>query len=228
MESGIPRAMAGVALVFAVAASACGGGDVPAAPPSPSTPRGSGSPGPGPAAAPPELQTFDFGGDFELMDQAGASFRLSGRRDRTHLLFFGYASCPDFCPVTLSLLTRVQERLAGQGYSSPAFTTLFVSIDPERDTPERLTDYLGYFALDAIGLTGSQEQIDEVVRQYAAMVQPTPESTDERPLLAHSTYVYLIDGAGTVRYTFRHDDSAEFIASGVAQLLGNTATSGDR
>ncbi len=167
----------------------------------------------------PVLQNFGIGGDFVLQAHDGSAFDLAAHRGEVFLLFFGYTHCPDFCPTTLSLLAQVSERL---GDRAARVVTLFISIDPERDEPERLGEYLGYFGVRAIGLTGTVDEIDAVVAAYAGQYEVASEPNEE-PVLGHSTYTYLIDGEGLVRYTFRPDDAPEFIADGVRQVLDETA-----
>lgn len=186
----------------------------PPAPEGP-TPRSTTDPG-GELRAPLMLQPFDIGGDFVLTDHQGAEFGLADHRGEVFLMFFGYTSCPDFCPRTLSLIARATERLGDQ---ANAVTTLFVSVDPERDTPQKLAQYLEYFDIKAIGLTGSKEQIDLVVPMYAARYEAEPGTSDAALTFAHTTYIYLIDQQGRVRYTFMHNDTPEFIAAGIEQVL---------
>ena len=164
---------------------------------------------------PPALQSFGIGGDFVLDAHDGSVFDLAAHRGEVFLLFFGYTRCPDFCPTTLSLLAQATDRL---GERAAEVTTLFVTVDPQHDVPERVGEYLGYFGVRATGLTGSVEQIDAVVAAYAGIYE-TASETEEGSILGHSTYTYLIDRRGHVRYTFRPDDAPQFIADGVAQVL---------
>ena len=165
--------------------------------------------------SPPVLQRFNIGGDFVLDAHDGSVFDLAAHRGEVFLLFFGYTRCPDFCPATLSLLAQVSERL---GDRASGVTTLFVSIDPQHDGSERLGEYLGYFGVPAIGLSGSVDRIDDVVAAYAGSYE-TVSSSENGPMFGHSAYTYLIDRAGGVRYTFRPDDAPRFIADGVNQVL---------
>lgn len=169
--------------------------------------------------SPPVLQRFNIGGDFVLDAHDGSVFDLAAHRGEVFLLFFGYTRCPDFCPATLSLLAQVSERL---GARASGMTVLFVSIDRRHDDPERLGEYLSYFGVPAIGLTGSVDQIDEVVGAYAGLYEIVSDS-EGGPLFGHSTYTYLIDRAGGVRYTFRPDDAPQFVVDGVKQVLDEAA-----
>ena len=163
----------------------------------------------------PPLQDYGgIGGDFALVDQHGAPFELQGLRGQAAMLFFGYTYCPDVCPVTLSKMGRVYQLL---DEDQQELTTLFVTVDPKRDTQEKLAEYLDYFALDAIGLRGDKEEIDQVVRQYGAHYSLGEEQAAY--LVDHSTYTYLIDQQGKVRFLFRQSDGPELMAAVTEQLF---------
>ena len=165
---------------------------------------------------PVELLDLEVGGDFSLTDDQGAVFQLADHRGEVFLLFFGYTTCPDFCPLTFSRLTRAYDLL---GDRAEEVTTLLVSVDPERDDPARLAEYLGFFDVRSTGLTGTKEEIDAVVDAYAAVYERVESESAAGPLFNHSTYLYLIDGEGRVRYLFGHGETPERIAEGVRLLL---------
>jgi protein SCO1/2 len=132
------------------------------------------------------------------------------------LLFFGYTVCPDFCPMTLSKLVQVHESL---GDASPGFLAVFVSLDPERDSPETVAEYLSYYGIEAVGLTGSREEIDAIVSSYGGSYSLDEVDSAMGYLVTHSTYLYLIDERGRVRHLFGSLDDAAAIERGVRQLL---------
>ncbi|MCH2659095.1 SCO family protein [bacterium] len=170
-----------------------------------------------PADVPPLRDFGGIGGDFALTDQRGAPFALQSLRGRAAMLFFGYTYCPDICPVTLSKMGRVYQLL---GERESELATLFVTVDPERDTAEKLSEYLDYFAIDAIGLGGSKEQIDEVIGQYGGHYSLDREEGQVADYLVdHSTYTYLIDQQGRVRFLFRQSDGPELMAAVTQQLF---------
>ena len=165
----------------------------------------------------PPLQDYGgIGGDFWLVDQRGELFELQALRGRAAMLFFGYTYCPDICPVTLSKMSRVYE-LLGKGEQDLA--TLFVTVDPERDTEEKLAEYLDYFAIKAIGLRGDKEQIDQVIGQYGGHYSLDKEEGRADYFVDHSTYTYLIDQQGMVRFLFRQSDEPELMAVVAEQLF---------
>jgi protein SCO1/2 len=162
------------------------------------------------------LQTYDFGGDFTLTDQNGARYTMSEHRGRITLLFFGYTLCPDVCPTTLSKLTQVYRSL---GPRSDSVSTVFVSVDPDRDTPQALRDYLQNFGIKVVGLTGTRQDVDTATSKFR--VSYTIEQSDSAAgyLVSHTTLLYLIDEQGRLRHMFKHSDSPETITTIVKQLM---------
>jgi protein SCO1 len=163
------------------------------------------------------LPVLPVGGDFTLTDHDGRRFELSSLRGKAVLIFFGYTSCPDACPTTLSKLAAVYRRL---GDDAQRVKTLYISVDPERDTPAVLKEDLGSFQLDALGLTGSKAEIDRVVALYGAEYEiiPTPESASKYTV-AHSTTLYALDAAGKTRMEFPYEATVDQIASGLRRVL---------
>ena len=106
-----------------------------------------------------KYNSFNPSSDFVLKDQDGRDFHLKDHRGKTVILFFGYLSCPDICPTTLSKLARVYKLL---GTDQEKVLTVFVTVDPERDSPSKLKEYLEYFSIKAVGLTGTKAEVDEV------------------------------------------------------------------
>jgi protein SCO1/2 len=170
---------------------------------------------PVPLEVPPLQDYGGIGGDFELEDQRGEGFALQGLRGKAAMLFFGYTYCPDICPVTLSKMGRVYELL---GAREKDLATIFITVDPERDTRDKLAEYLDYFAIDAIGLRGSKEEIDQVIGQYGGHYSLGKEEGQADYFVDHSTYTYLIDQQGKVRFLFRQSDGPELM-TGVTRLL---------
>jgi protein SCO1 len=166
-----------------------------------------------------DLPVLNIGGDFALTDHNGQRFELSSLRGKAVLIFFGYTSCPDVCPTTLSKLASVYKRL---GDDAKRVKTLYISVDPDRDTPDVLKADLGNFELDAVGLTGTKAEIDKVVQLYGATYQivPLPES-EAKYSVAHSTDMYALDEAGRTRLTFPYEATVDQIVSGVRTILAS-------
>jgi protein SCO1/2 len=157
------------------------------------------------------------GGDFVLIDQDSTRFDTATLRGKAVFVFFGYSQCPDVCPTTLSKLSSVAHRL---GADRDRMTVVYVSVDPERDTPSVLKADLDNFDLDAVGLTGSKEEIDRVVAQYGAAYEmiPVPESA-ARYLVNHSTTLYLLDPEGRLARAFPYEATMDELVEAVRSLL---------
>lgn len=164
----------------------------------------------------PEPKRYEFGSDFVLTDQDGRPFDTASLRGKTVLLFFGYTHCPDACPRTLSRLSRVHSLL---GDRADDVQTVYVSVDVERDTPERLKEYLSYYGFPVIGLTGSAEEVDHAAGEYGVYHAVSEESSEAGPLFDHTLLIYLLDDEGTLRYLFQPDDSPEVMAGVVRKVL---------
>jgi protein SCO1 len=156
-----------------------------------------------------------FGGDFSLTNQDGGRFRLEDIRGRPALLFFGYTSCPDMCPVTMS---RITGALSKVGSAAAEVVTLFVSVDPARDTPAVMKEYVGSFSTPVIGLTGTQDEIAKVAAQYHASFEIVPTGT-RNYLVNHTSAIFLIDRAGRLRQYFKYDEKPETIAAALKTVL---------
>lgn len=172
-----------------------------------------------PAATP--LPVLPIGGDFTLTDHENRPFELTSLRGKAVLIFFGYSSCPDACPTTLSKLSTVARRL---GDDRAKIQALYVSVDPDRDTPPVLKADMENFSIGALGLTGTKAQIDTVVKQYAAAYEivPTPESA-AKYTISHTTAVYALDAAGRVRTTFSYEASVDEIVTGIRAILADAS-----
>lgn len=133
-----------------------------------------------------------IGGDFSLTDHQGQTFSLQQLRGKVVLLFFGYTFCPDICPTELAGLARV---LDGLGADADRVEGVFISLDPERDSPRVLKDYLGYFNRRLIGLTGSAEDIRAVATRYRVRYQKHPLPNGGYSL-DHAANLYIIDQGG--------------------------------
>ena len=169
-----------------------------------------------PRDVPPLKDYGGIGGAFELQNQRGEVFRLEQLEGRPAMLFFGYTYCPDICPVTLSKMAAVYRLL---DLEPTDLQTIFITVDPERDTQEKLAEYLAYFQIGALGLTSTPDKIDAVVRQYGGYYTLNKQGESANYLADHSTYTYLIDQQGQVRFLFRPGDSPEYMAAVSRQLF---------
>ncbi len=135
-----------------------------------------------------------MGGDFELTDHNGELFKLQDERGKLVLMFFGYTSCPDVCPMELSSLSHLLDLL---GTNASKVRTLFISVDPERDTPEVLKRYVSYFNPQLLGLTGTAKQLAEVTLQYHAQNSVNANTKKiKNYTVNHSANLYVVNGEG--------------------------------
>lgn len=156
-----------------------------------------------------------LGGDFSLTDQFGNQFELQQLRGKVVLLFFGYTYCPDICPTELSSINMLLRQLQGDAEQVQG---IFVSVDPERDTPEVLKKYLAYFNKSLIGLTGSSEEVATVAAQYRAKYAKH-ERTDGPYSMDHSASLYVIDRVGKLSTVIPYGLPPEHMLGVVQHLL---------
>lgn len=171
--------------------------------------------------APAPVPVLPIGGDFALMDHNGQRFELSSLRGKVVLIFFGYTFCPDACPTTMSKLASVYRQL---GTDARRVKTLYISVDPQRDTPAVLKADLSNFEVDALGLTGTKEEIDKAVALYGAAYEivPTPDSA-AKYTVAHTTSLYALDTTGRTRIEFPYEATVQQIVAGVKAILASSA-----
>jgi protein SCO1 len=132
--------------------------------------------------------------DFSLRGSDGKELKLSSYRGKVVILGFGFTSCPDICPTTLATLAQAHKKLLAQGND---VQVIYITVDPERDTPARMHTYLKAFDPTFIGGTGSPEQLATVRREYG--IQAARKNYGENYSFGHSSFIYLIDRKGALR-----------------------------
>lgn len=137
-------------------------------------------------------QTSSIGGPFTLVDQTGAPVTETTLKGKPHIVFFGFTHCPDICPTALFDMTQVLNALGPDAAKTGA---LFVTVDPARDTPEAMKAYLSSFSPEIRGLTGTQEQVDGIVKAFRVYVKKVPLA-DGDYTMDHTAVVYLMDKNG--------------------------------
>src|ERR1700722_8916051 len=165
----------------------------------------------------PAKQAFDF----HLTDQDGKPFQLSQTRGKAVLFSFGFTHCPNVCPTTLSDLAKVYQALPAKDREK--VQVLFVSIDPRRDKPETLRNYVPYFNDSFIGLTGTEAQLAEAAKAYGAyyeIVQDSAANPDSYTV-NHSALTYLIspDGKWKLLYNFDQLGDSKKMVQDIQQVL---------
>jgi protein SCO1/2 len=161
-------------------------------------------------------EPFPVASEIELTRSDGSSFRLSEMRGNIVLLFFGYTACPDVCPTTLAelklSLAELSEKDAAQ------VKVLFVTVDPERDTPARVQEYVGRFNPEFIGLSGSQTELEKIWQAYGVYREIANPSV-ENYTVDHTARVTMIDGQGNLRVSFGFATPVEDIVHDLKLML---------
>jgi len=133
-----------------------------------------------------------IGGDFTLTDHHGHEFTLASLRGSVVVLLFGYTSCPDICPTELNVVSSLLKQ-----YKQPVVKAVFVTVDPARDTVDKLANYVSFFHPAITGLTGSNREIADVASQYH--VRFSRHGEPDNYSIDHSSGIFIIDSANTVR-----------------------------
>ena len=162
------------------------------------------------------LDTPQPAGDFSLLGPGGKEVHLTDFQGKVVLIFFGYTSCPDVCPATMSELAGVLKAL---GPIADQVQVLMISVDPEQDTPERLAAYLGGFDARILGLSGSLEQITAVAAAYGVYFAKKPYGDQGKYLVDHTAYIYMIDRRGDLQVLYPFGSRAVDLTTDVRYLL---------
>lgn len=151
------------------------------------------------------------------MDQEGQPFTPANLQGHWTLLFAGFTHCPDVCPTTLGLMKALGQRL------QPAPAMVFLSVDPERDTPERLRQYVAYFGPDIEGVTGPHEQLERLAASLGIAYVKAPGARGEDYTVDHSAALVLLDPQGRVAGYFTPPHKADTLAADLARVLGSNS-----
>jgi len=154
--------------------------------------------------------------DFALARANGTQFRLSEMHGKVVALFFGYTSCPDVCPTTLAELKQALEKLGDQ---ADQVQVLFVTVDPQRDTPERVQGYVDHFNPSFVGLSGSESDLAKVWNDYGVFVEIVEGASAAGYLVNHTARVTLIDQQGNLRVSFPFETPVEDVVHDLSLLL---------
>ncbi len=167
------------------------------------------------------LSSPPSGGDFTLQSWQGP-VSLQDFRGKLVLLYFGYTWCPDVCPTNLGYIALALSKL--QADEAQQVQVLFVSVDPERDTPQHLKDYTAFFHQQVLGLTGTEEQLRELAKRYGAAYRKV-ETGDSASgyLVDHSAFTYLISPDGKLDGQLDHATAPEKIVAEIRRRLSQKA-----
>ncbi len=161
-----------------------------------------------------DVSGADYGRDFALLDPDGNTRRLADFRGKVVMVFFGFVQCPDVCPTALQRAAAVHRLLEAD---AERFQIIFVTLDPERDTPGILREYTAVFESDVIGLYESPEKIRETAEAFRIYYRKVP--TGGGYTIDHTATSYIYDPEGRLRLAVTHQSSAKSIAADVMLLL---------
>ncbi|MBQ5459813.1 MAG: SCO family protein [Rhodocyclaceae bacterium] len=171
------------------------------------------------------VENANYGRDFKLHDPDGSVKRLADFRGAVLVLFFGYTSCPDACPTAL---LKLHEALALLPEAARAKVQVrFVTLDPERDSPAVLKDYLGMFGEQFHALTGTPAEIAEAKKEFRVYARRSTLPGTDFYVIDHSTNLFLFDPQGKLRLVAPHAISAENLAKDLQSLLDAPRKAGE-
>ncbi|MFA7668311.1 MAG: SCO family protein [Burkholderiaceae bacterium] len=161
-----------------------------------------------------DLSEASFGDGFQLKDPDGNVRSLADFQGKVVMMFFGFTQCPDVCPTALVKAAEVKS-LLGEDGDKPQ--VLFITVDPERDTPDVLREYAQAFDPSFIGLYGSAEETAAVAKAYRVYYAKVP--TGSSYTMEHTALTYVFDRNGTLRVALRHEQSAEESAEDIRKVM---------
>jgi protein SCO1/2 len=156
-----------------------------------------------------------IGGPFRLTDQNGETVTDADLKGKWSLVYFGYTHCPDACPTALNDISIALEDL---GAKRDAVRPVFITVDPERDTPEALKAYVTSFDAPILALTGTLEQVAQAAKGYRVYYAKHPEAGGDYSM-DHSSVIYVMDPQGRFTASFTHESTPEQIAERLKKLL---------
>jgi protein SCO1/2 len=174
-----------------------------------------------PAAPPAPFKGIDITGatyarDFSLPDAEGTMRSLGEFKGKVVLVFFGFAQCPDVCPTALGRAVEVRKLLGADGNK---VQVVLITVDPERDKPEVLREYMKAFDPSFIALRGNAGQLADTAKEFKVFFQQVP--TKSSYTMDHTAVTYVFDPKGRVRLALRHEQSAADVAADLKMLLSN-------
>lgn len=166
-----------------------------------------------------DITGADFGRELALTGHDGKPRSLADFRGKLVVLSFGFTHCPDICPTTLADLAAVMKKL---GPDAARVQVLFVSVDPERDTPEALAKYVPAFDASFLGLSGDAAATQRAAKEFRIFYEKRPAGASGAYSVDHAAQVYVLDAAGRLRLLVRYDRIAQDLAEDLRALLKET------
>ena len=160
----------------------------------------------------------DIGGPFSLTDQNGGRVSDTTYRGKIELIYFGFTHCPDACPTTLTLIGDAMKKLTPQ--EAKQIQPIFITLDPERDTPSVLAEYVRYFVPGMVGLTGTAKQIADAAREFRIAYQKVKAPNPDQPYtIEHASIIYVMDRRGAFLKDYTHGVTPDQLAAGLRQAI---------
>jgi protein SCO1/2 len=163
-----------------------------------------------------DITGADFGKGFSLTDHTGKRRTLADFRGKIVAIFFGYTQCPDVCPTTMADMVQVKQSLGADG---DKLQVLFISVDPERDTQQVLSEYVPGFDPSFIGLRGTAEETAQVAKEYKVFYRKVEGKTPTSYTVDHTAGVYVHDREGRLRLFIKYGMPVDAIADDLKKLL---------
>ncbi|HYC02007.1 MAG TPA: SCO family protein [Azospirillaceae bacterium] len=162
------------------------------------------------------IPAASVGGDFAMIDHTGKPVTQADYAGKYKLMFFGYTFCPDICPTELQTVAQAVEMLGGE---AAKVQPIFVTVDPQRDTPQQLAEYVALFHPSIVGLTGAPEQVAAMAKSWRVYYDKAPGGDPDGYLMDHSTYVYLMTPDNKLVTVFARGTAPEEIVKTTRQAI---------
>ena len=163
-----------------------------------------------------DLSNKIMGRTFKLKNTDGETMTLSSFRGMMPMVFFGFTQCPAVCPTTLARAAKIKKLMGADG---DRLQVIFISLDPERDTPEILKAYVGNFGADFVALRGDEEQTKAAAKSFKVFFAKVPGKTPESYTIDHTAGAFVFDPSGQVRLFVRYGMPVDDLVSDIRQLL---------
>jgi protein SCO1/2 len=167
-----------------------------------------------------DITGLDYAKGFALTDHNGKPRTLADFKGKVVVVFFGYTQCPDVCPTTLSELAGIKKAL---GSEAERLQVIFITLDPQRDTPELMAGFVPAFDSSFLGLWGEQAVIDKVAKDFKVFAQKVPSKDSKSYTIDHTAGSYVFDDQGRIRLFVRHGQGGDGLQKDLQRLLAGNA-----
>jgi len=167
-----------------------------------------------------DITGLDYAKGFALTDHNGQPRTLADFKGKVVVVFFGYTHCPDVCPTTLSELAGIKKAL---GSEAERLQVIFITLDPQRDTPELMAGFVPAFDSSFLGLWGEQAVIDKVAKDFKIFAQKVPSKDGKSYTIDHTAGSYVFDDQGRIRLFVRHGQGGDGLQKDLQRLLAGNA-----